>query len=164
MRRSDSPVDYREAILAAVEAHAVMLDLGVAVAGEERVLFYGSTKAALDRLGIQDEDLVWRITDFLSIALARPPLRALGVRLDDHYARIDSSGRLRTYRRLDEEPVYRAADAVVAQLDKGLRAVGFGPQTIAIIGAMAAAVWALNGWWLGRQHDAAAVQQRADVT
>jgi AAA family ATP:ADP antiporter len=61
-------------------------------------------------------------------------------------------------------PVYRAADAVVAQLDKGLRAVGFGPQTIAIIGAMAAAVWALNGWWLGRQHDAAAVQQRADVT
>lgn len=61
-------------------------------------------------------------------------------------------------------PVYRAADAVVAQLDKGLRAVGFGPQTIAIIGAMAAAVWAFNGWWLGRQHDAAAVQQRADVT
>lgn len=61
-------------------------------------------------------------------------------------------------------PVYRAADAVVAQLDKGLRAVGFGPQTIAIIGAMAAAVWALNGWWLGRQHDAAAVRQRADLT
>ena len=58
-------------------------------------------------------------------------------------------------------PVYRAADAVVAQLDKGLRAVGFGPQTIAIIGAMAAAVWALNGWWLGRQHDAAAAQEHA---
>jgi AAA family ATP:ADP antiporter len=61
-------------------------------------------------------------------------------------------------------PVYRAADAVVAQLDKGLRAGGFGPQSIAIIGAMAAAVWAVNGWWLGRQHDAAAVRERADVT
>ena len=61
-------------------------------------------------------------------------------------------------------PVYRAADAVVAQLDKALRAGGFGPQTIAIIGAGAAAVWALNGWWLGRQHDAAAVRQRTDVT
>ncbi len=61
-------------------------------------------------------------------------------------------------------PVYRAADAVVAQLDKGLRAVGSGPQTIAILGVVAAAVWAVNGWWLGRQHDAAAVRQRPDVT
>jgi AAA family ATP:ADP antiporter len=61
-------------------------------------------------------------------------------------------------------PVYRAADAVVAQFDKGLRAVGAGPQTIAVLGAVAAAVWAVNGWWLGRQHDAAAARQRADVT
>ena len=58
-------------------------------------------------------------------------------------------------------PVYRAADAVVAQLDKGLRAVGSGPQTIAILGVVAAAVWAVNGWWLGRQHDAAVVQENA---
>jgi AAA family ATP:ADP antiporter len=61
-------------------------------------------------------------------------------------------------------PVYRAADAAVAQLDKGLRALGSGPQTIAVLGVVAAAVWAVNGWWLGRQHDAAAIRERAHVT
>jgi AAA family ATP:ADP antiporter len=58
-------------------------------------------------------------------------------------------------------PVYRAADAVFAQFEKGIHAVGFGSRTVAIVGAVAAAVWAVNGWWLGRQHDAAAVQERA---
>jgi len=58
-------------------------------------------------------------------------------------------------------PVYRGADALFAQLDKGIRAMGFGTPTIAIVGAVAAAVWAVNGWWLGRQHDSA-VQERAD--
>jgi ATP:ADP antiporter, AAA family len=59
--------------------------------------------------------------------------------------------------------VYRGADAFFAQFEKGIHAVGFGPQTVAIVGAVAAAVWAVNGWWLGRQHDAAAVQERADL-
>jgi ATP:ADP antiporter, AAA family len=60
-------------------------------------------------------------------------------------------------------PVYRAADAVFAQFEKGIHAVGFGSQTVAIVGAVAAAVWAVNGWWLGSQHDAAAVQERAGL-
>ena len=59
-------------------------------------------------------------------------------------------------------PVYRAADAVFAQLEKGIHAAG-GSQTVAIVGAVAAAIWAVNGWWLGRQHDAAAVQERAEL-
>ena len=59
-------------------------------------------------------------------------------------------------------PVYRAADALFAQLDKVIHAVG-GAQAVAIVGAVAAAVWAVNGRWLGRQHDAAAVQERAAV-
>jgi len=58
-------------------------------------------------------------------------------------------------------PVYRAADAVFAQIEKGIQAVGLGSQTVAIVGAVAAAIWAVNGWWLGRQHDAAAVEERA---
>ena len=58
-------------------------------------------------------------------------------------------------------PVYRAADAVFAQLEKGIHAVGFGSRTVAIVGAVAAGIWAVNGWWLGRQHDAAAVQENA---
>ena len=53
-------------------------------------------------------------------------------------------------------PVYRAADAVFAQFEKGIHAVGLGSQTVAIVGAVAAAVWAVNGWWLGRRYDAAA--------
>jgi AAA family ATP:ADP antiporter len=58
-------------------------------------------------------------------------------------------------------PVYRAADAVFAQLEKGIHAVGLGAQTVAIVGAVAAAIWAVNGWWLGRRHDAAAVEERS---
>ena len=60
-------------------------------------------------------------------------------------------------------PVYRGADALFAQFDKGVHAIGFGAQTIAIVGMVAAAVWALNGWWLGRQHDTRSVQERADL-
>jgi ATP:ADP antiporter, AAA family len=60
-------------------------------------------------------------------------------------------------------PVYRAADAIFAQLEKGIHAVGLGSQTVAIVGAVAAAVWAVNGWWLGRQNDTGAVQERANA-
>jgi ATP:ADP antiporter, AAA family len=60
-------------------------------------------------------------------------------------------------------PVYRAADAIFAQLEKGIHAVGLGSQTVAIVGAVAAAVWAVNGWWLGRQNDTGAVQKSANT-
>jgi AAA family ATP:ADP antiporter len=52
--------------------------------------------------------------------------------------------------------VYRGADAAVAQLQTGVEGAGFGPQTIALLGVVTAGVWAVNGWWLGRRHDAAA--------
>lgn len=57
---------------------------------------------------------------------------------------------------LIDVPVYRGADAFAAQLQKGVEAAGFGPQTIAVMGVATAAIWAVNGWWLGRRHDAAA--------
>jgi AAA family ATP:ADP antiporter len=60
--------------------------------------------------------------------------------------------------------VYRGSDALVAQVDKAIENMGFGPQTIAVLGVVTTAVWALNGRWLGRRYDAAAVQHRADVT
>ena len=53
-------------------------------------------------------------------------------------------------------PVYRGADAAVAQLQRAIEAVGFGAQTVALLGALAAMLWAVNGWWLGRRHDSAA--------
>jgi AAA family ATP:ADP antiporter len=49
--------------------------------------------------------------------------------------------------------VYRFSDAVVAQVQDGLKAGGMSPAQVAMLGAGAAAVWAVNGWWLGRQHD-----------
>ena len=52
-------------------------------------------------------------------------------------------------------PVYRGADAAVAQLQRAIEGVGFGAQTVALFGAAGAILWAFNGWWLGRRHDSA---------
>ena len=54
-------------------------------------------------------------------------------------------------------PVYRGADALVAQLQKAVGDAGFGAQALAGLGVVSAALWAVNGWWLGRRHDSAAV-------
>jgi len=53
-------------------------------------------------------------------------------------------------------PVYRGADAAVAQLQRAVEGAGFGVQTLALLGALAAALWAVSGWWLGRRYDSAA--------
>ena len=53
-------------------------------------------------------------------------------------------------------PVYRGADAAVAQLQRAIEGAGFGVQTAALLGALAAVFWAVNGWWLGRRYDSAA--------
>lgn len=53
-------------------------------------------------------------------------------------------------------PVYRGADAVVAQLQRAIEGAGFGAQTVALFGAAGAILWTANGWWLGRRHDSAA--------
>jgi AAA family ATP:ADP antiporter len=50
-------------------------------------------------------------------------------------------------------PVYRAADYVGAQAKSALDAVGASPAGAAVIGAGLAAIWAVNGWWLGRRYD-----------
>jgi AAA family ATP:ADP antiporter len=56
-------------------------------------------------------------------------------------------------------PVYRGADAGVAQLQSAIERAGFGMQTLAFLGALAAIVWTVNGWWLGRRYDAAEVER-----
>ena len=53
-------------------------------------------------------------------------------------------------------PVYRGADAGVAQLQGAIEGAGFGVQTLALLGALAAILWAVNGWWLGRRYDSTA--------
>jgi AAA family ATP:ADP antiporter len=49
--------------------------------------------------------------------------------------------------------VYRVADAAFAQIKKLLDAVGMGGPAQAMTAAAVAALWAFNGWWLGRQHE-----------
>lgn len=51
--------------------------------------------------------------------------------------------------------VYRFSDAVVAQVQDGLKGAGMSPAQGALLGAGVCAAWALNGWWLGRKHDKA---------
>ncbi|MBA3881555.1 MAG: MFS transporter [Chthoniobacterales bacterium] len=58
-------------------------------------------------------------------------------------------------------PVYRGADAAVAQLQTAIESAGFGAQVVALLGALGATLWAANGWWLGRRHDSAAAQEKA---
>jgi len=49
--------------------------------------------------------------------------------------------------------VYRVADAGFAQVKKMLDALNMGVTAQALIAASAAALWALNGWWLGRRYE-----------
>ena len=58
-------------------------------------------------------------------------------------------------------PVYRGADAAVAQLQRAIEGAGFGVQIVALLGALGATLWAVNGWWLGRRHDLAAAEEKA---
>lgn len=58
-------------------------------------------------------------------------------------------------------PIYRGADAVVARLQQAVGNAGFGPQAIAVLGVVSAALWAVNGWWLGRRHDAVSASAAA---
>jgi ATP:ADP antiporter, AAA family len=49
--------------------------------------------------------------------------------------------------------VYRIADAGFAQIKKILDAVGMGGTAQALIAATVAALWAFNGWWLGKRFE-----------
>jgi AAA family ATP:ADP antiporter len=49
--------------------------------------------------------------------------------------------------------VYRIADATFAQLKKALEALGMSGPVEAMFTAGLAALWAFNGWWLGRRHE-----------
>jgi AAA family ATP:ADP antiporter len=62
---------------------------------------------------------------------------------------------------LVDVPVYRGSDALVAQMQQAIGSAGFGPQTIALLGAAVSAVWALNGWSLGRRHDRGTAPDRS---
>jgi AAA family ATP:ADP antiporter len=68
------------------------------------------------------------------------------------WSRLDTETKYKAKNFIDV-PVYRFADAVVAQLQDGLKAGGMSAAAVALIGAGAAGLWAVNGWWLGGRHD-----------
>ena len=61
-------------------------------------------------------------------------------------------------------PVYRGADALAAQVSKGIEAAGFSAAFVAVLGAVVAALWGLLGWWLGRRFDAGTVGEQSKQT
>jgi AAA family ATP:ADP antiporter len=68
------------------------------------------------------------------------------------FSRLDNETKYKAKNVIDV-PVYRGADAAVAQLQKGMEHVGLTPATAALIGAGFAGAWAINAWFLGRKND-----------
>jgi ATP:ADP antiporter, AAA family len=68
------------------------------------------------------------------------------------FSKVDKESKYKA-KNLIDVAVYRIADAGFAQLKKILEAVGMSGTAEALIAAGIAALWAVNGWWLGRRHD-----------
>jgi AAA family ATP:ADP antiporter len=68
------------------------------------------------------------------------------------FARVDKESKYKA-KNVCDVAVYRVADAAFAQLKKLLDTVGMGLAGQALTAAAVAALWAFNGWWLGRRHD-----------
>ncbi|NJN36842.1 MAG: hypothetical protein HC794_07015 [Nitrospiraceae bacterium] len=68
------------------------------------------------------------------------------------FGRLDTETKYKAKNTIDV-PVYRGADMLVAQVKNALENAGLTAAGAAFIGAGAAAVWAANAWWLGREHN-----------
>ncbi len=68
------------------------------------------------------------------------------------FSKVDKESKYKA-KNLIDVAVYRIADAGFAQLKKFLEAIGMSGTAEALTTAGIAALWALNGWWLGRRHE-----------
>ena len=68
------------------------------------------------------------------------------------FSKVDKESKYKA-KNLIDVAVYRIADAGFAQLKKFLEAIGMNGTTEALTTAGIAALWAVNGWWLGRRHE-----------
>jgi AAA family ATP:ADP antiporter len=78
------------------------------------------------------------------------------------WSRLDTETKYKA-KNLIDVPVYRASDALIAQLTTSIEKGPYGVTAIAIVGAVISAVWAVNGWWLGRRADRADAKDVADA-
>ena len=72
------------------------------------------------------------------------------------FSRVDNETKYKAKNVIDV-PVYRGSDAITAQLSTALEGGSLGTSAVALIGAVVAGVWAINGWWLGQRSDARSV-------
>jgi AAA family ATP:ADP antiporter len=68
------------------------------------------------------------------------------------FSKVDKESKYKA-KNLCDVAVYRIADAAFAQIKKILDALSMGGTAQALIAAAAAALWAFNGWWLGRRFE-----------
>ena len=69
------------------------------------------------------------------------------------FSRVDNETKYKAKNVIDV-PVYRASDAITAQVSTALEGGALGTSAVALLGALLASVWAVNGWWLGKRSDA----------
>jgi AAA family ATP:ADP antiporter len=67
------------------------------------------------------------------------------------FSRVDTESKYKAKNTIDV-PIYRGADALVAQLRSALESAGLTAAGAAFMGAGVAALWAVNAWWLGRAN------------
>jgi AAA family ATP:ADP antiporter len=68
------------------------------------------------------------------------------------FSKVDKESKYKA-KNLCDVAVYRVADAGFAQLKKLLDAMNMSGGAQALIAAVVASAWAINGWWLGRRHE-----------
>jgi AAA family ATP:ADP antiporter len=68
------------------------------------------------------------------------------------FSRVDRESKYKA-KNVCDVAVYRVADAAFAQIKKVLDTVGMGGVAQALTAAAVAALWAVNGWWLGRRFE-----------
>jgi AAA family ATP:ADP antiporter len=68
------------------------------------------------------------------------------------FSKVDKESKYKAKNLLDVA-VYRISDAAFAQLKNVLEALRMGGAAEALFTAGLSALWAFNGWWLGRRHE-----------
>jgi ATP:ADP antiporter, AAA family len=68
------------------------------------------------------------------------------------FSKVDKESKYKA-KNLIDVAAYRIADAGFAQLKKFIEGMGISGVAEAMFTAGLAALWAVNGWWLGRRHD-----------
>jgi ATP:ADP antiporter, AAA family len=68
------------------------------------------------------------------------------------FSKVDKESKYKA-KNLIDVAVYRISDAAFAQLKNVLEALKMGGTVEALFTAGLAALWAVNGWWLGRRHE-----------